>query len=95
MLNAPAQARLLLDTSKISNPRTRGLVDAVVARLDQSFDSMLARIVQTGVFVALTEFVGEHGDGATVVRSLHEAQLLASDGRNRRSARGHQEHGRR
>ena len=72
-------ARLLLDTSKISNPRVRALVDAAVARLDQSFDSMLARIVQTGVFIALTEFVGEHGDGATVVRALHEAQLLASD----------------
>jgi hypothetical protein len=73
-------ARLLLDTLKISNPRVRELVDAVVARLDQSFDSMLARIVQTGVFVALTEFVGEHGDAATVVRALHEAHLLASDG---------------
>lgn len=73
-------ALLLLDTSKISNPRVRELVDAAVARLDQSFDSMLARIVQTGVFVALTEFVGEHGDGASVVRALHESQLLASDG---------------
>lgn len=73
-------ARLLLDTSKISNPRVREVVDSVVARLDQAFDSMLARIVKAGVFVALTEFVGEHGDGASVVRALHEAQLLATDG---------------
>ena len=73
-------ARLLLDTSNISNPRVRELVDSVVARLDQAFDSMLTRIVKAGVFVALIEFVGEHGDGASVVRALHEAQLLATNG---------------
>jgi conjugal transfer pilus assembly protein TraI len=71
---------LSLDTSRITNPRTREAIDQVVARLDHSFDSMLAKPVNAGVFVALTEFVGRHGDGASVVRALYEAQLLACDG---------------
>jgi conjugal transfer pilus assembly protein TraI len=70
---------LRLDTSKIANPRLRELVDAAVVRLDQSFDSMLARVVRGGVLVALVEFVGRQGDGASVVRALHDAQLLAPD----------------
>lgn len=74
-----ADSKLRLDTSKITNPRLRELVDAAVIRLDQSFDSMLARVVQGGVFVALVEFVGQQGDGASVVRALHDAQLLAPD----------------
>lgn len=77
---APATSVLSLDTSRITNPRIREAVDQVVARLDQSFESMLAKLVPGGVFVALTEFVGQHGDGAAVVRALHEAQLLACDG---------------
>jgi hypothetical protein len=40
---------------------------------------MLSKIVSTGVFVALSEFVGQHGDGASIVRSLHDAGLLAVD----------------
>jgi len=76
----PPVTVLSLDTSRITNPRIRDAVDQVVARLDHSFDSMLARPVAAGVFVALTEFVGQHGDGAAVVRALHEAQLLACDG---------------
>jgi len=71
---------LSLDTSRITNPRTRETVDQVVARLDHSFDSMLAKTGSGGVFVALAEFVGQHGDRGAVVRALHEAQLLASDG---------------
>lgn len=74
-----ADSLLRLDTSKIANPRLRELVDAAVIRLDQSFDSMLARVVQGGVFIALVEFVGQQGDGASVVRALHDAQLLAPD----------------
>lgn len=74
-----ADSKLRLDTSKITNPCLRELVGAAVVRLDQSFDSMLARIVQGGVFVALIEFVGQQGDGAAVVRALHDAQLLAPD----------------
>jgi conjugal transfer pilus assembly protein TraI len=76
----PAASVLSLDNSRITNPRIREAVDQVVARLDQSFDSMLAKLVPGGVFVALTEFVGQHGDGAAVVRALHEAQLLACNG---------------
>jgi hypothetical protein len=49
---------LSLDTSRITNPRTRDAIDQVVARLDHSFDSMLAKPVAAVVFVALTEFVG-------------------------------------
>lgn len=81
-INAAGEPRtvvLSLDTSKISNPRLRQAVDQVVDRLDQSFDSMLAKLVPGGVFVALTEFVDQHGDGAAVVRALHEAALLACD----------------
>src|SRR5207247_11158778 len=55
------------------------LIDGVVTRLEQSFDTMLSKIVSTGVFVALSEFVGQHGDGASIVRSLHDAGLLAVD----------------
>jgi len=77
--SSAADSALVLDTSKITNPRVREVVDSVVARLEQSFDSMLSRIVRGGVFVALAEFVGQHGDGAPVVRALHEAQLLAID----------------
>jgi hypothetical protein len=69
-----------MDTATIMNPRVRELVDAVVVRLDQSFDGMLARIVEGGVYVALAEFVGQHGDGAPVVRALHDANLIAIDG---------------
>jgi hypothetical protein len=76
----PTASALSLDTSRITNPRIREAVDRVVARLDQSLDSMLAKLVPGGVFVALTEFVGQHGDGAAVVRALHEAQLLACNG---------------
>ena len=76
----PAASVLSLDTSRIANPRIRDAVDQVVVRLDQSFDSMLAKLVPGGVFVALTEFVGQHGEGAAVVRALHEAQLLACVG---------------
>ena len=76
----PTASVLSLDTSRITNPRIREAVDQVVARVDQSFDSMLAKLVPGGVFVALTEFVGQHGDGAAVVRALHEAQLLACEG---------------
>jgi hypothetical protein len=76
----PTASVLSLDTSKITNPRIREAVDQVVTRLDQSFDSMLAKLVPGGIFVALTEFASQHGDGAAVVRALHEAQLLACDG---------------
>ena len=72
----PGQS-LAADTSQITNPRTRQLVDGVIARLDQSFDSMLSRVVDGGVYVALAEFVGQHGDGAAMVRALHDAGLLA------------------
>jgi len=68
---------LSLDTSKIANPRTRELIDDVVKRLEHQFDSMIAKIMPGGVFVALTEFVGLHGDGAQIVRCLHDAGLLA------------------
>jgi conjugal transfer pilus assembly protein TraI len=74
-----AGSALALDTSSITNPRIRELVDGVFVRLDQSFDSMLSRVVPDGVFVALVEFVGQHGDGASVVRALHDARLLAID----------------
>lgn len=77
--SSSAPSALLLDTSRISNPRMREAIDQVVARLDHSFDSMLAKTASDGVFVALAEFVGQHGDGGAVVRALHEAQLLASD----------------
>lgn len=70
---------LVVDTSKIMNPRIRELVDAVVARLDQSFDSMLARIAHGGIFIALTEFVGQRGDGSSIVRAVHDAGMLAVD----------------
>jgi hypothetical protein len=70
---------LALDTSKIANSRSRALVDGVVSRLEQSFDTMLSKTVSAGVFVALTEFVGQHGDGASIVRALHDAGLLAVD----------------
>ena len=76
----PTASVLSLDTSRITNPRIREAVDQVVARLEQSFDSMLAKLVPGGVFVALTEFVGQHGDGAAVVRALYEAQILACEG---------------
>ena len=79
-VSEPAASALSLDTSRITNPRIREAVDEVVARLNQSFDSMLAKLVPAGVFVALTEFVGQRGDGAAVVRALHEAKLLACDG---------------
>lgn len=78
--STPTMSTLSLDTSRITNPRTREAVDQVVARLDHSFDTMLAKTVGNGVFVALAEFVAQHGDGGAVVRALHEAQLLASDG---------------
>ena len=78
--STPTMSALSLDTSRITNPRTREIVDQVAARLDHSFDSMLAKTVSGGVFVALAEFVGQHGDGGAVVRALHEAQLLANDG---------------
>ncbi|WP_140627768.1 TraI domain-containing protein [Methylibium rhizosphaerae] len=78
--SSSARSALSLDTSRISNPRMREAVDQVVARLDHSFDSMLAKTASGGVFVALAEFVGQHGDGGAIVRALHEAQLLASDG---------------
>ena len=78
--STPTMSVLSLDTSRITNPRTRETVDQVAARLDHSFDSMLAKTVSGGVFVALAEFVGQHGDGGAVVRALHEAQLLANDG---------------
>jgi conjugal transfer pilus assembly protein TraI len=68
---------LTLDTSRILNPRSRELVDSVVTRLEHSFDKMLAKLVPDGVFVALAEFVGQHGDGASIVRALQEAELLA------------------
>jgi conjugal transfer pilus assembly protein TraI len=71
--------QLELDTSKIVNLRSRALVDDVVSRLEQSFDTMLSKIVTTGVFVALTEFAGQHGDGASIVRALHDAGLIAVD----------------
>ena len=76
---ATARPLMTLDTSGITNPRSRELVDAVVARLNDTFDTMLARAQDGGVFVALTEFVGEHGDGASIVRALHDAGLLAID----------------
>jgi conjugal transfer pilus assembly protein TraI len=79
----PPRTALRLDTTRISNARTREAIEQVVARLDGSFDTMLAKIVSGGVFVALTEFVGQGGDGAAVVRALHEAQLLACDGTGR------------
>jgi hypothetical protein len=70
---------LAVDTSKITNPRIREVVDGVITRLDHSFNRMQSSIVDGGVFVALAEFVGQHGDGAAVVRSLHDAGLLAID----------------
>ncbi len=77
---SPAVSALSLDTSMIANPRTRDAVDQVVARLERSFDRMLAKRVSGGVFVALTELTGQHGDAGAIVRGLHDAQLLASDG---------------
>ena len=76
---ATAPTLMTLDTSSITNPRSRELVDAVVAKLNDAFDTMLARVQDGGVFVALTEFVGEYGDGASIVRALHDARLLAVD----------------
>jgi hypothetical protein len=70
---------LLLDSSRIVNQRSRQLVDEVVRRLEQGFDTMLSKIVPAGVFIALTEFVGQLDDGASIVRALHDAGLLAID----------------
>lgn len=77
-----AERSLTLDTSRISNPRIREQVDDVVNRLEGSFDTMLSRIVPGGIFVALQEFVGQHADGAAVVRAAHEAGLLALDAKS-------------
>jgi conjugal transfer pilus assembly protein TraI len=67
-----------LDTSRVVNPRSRELIDDVVVRLDSAFDKMLAKTTQGGIFVALSEFIGDGGDAAPIVRALHDAGLLAS-----------------
>lgn len=73
------EPRLALDTSGIANSRQRQLVDAVIDRLEDNFDTMLARITPEGIFIANREFVGQDGDAAAIVRTLHTAGFLAVD----------------
>lgn len=75
----PPPPPLKLDTALIANVRVRQAVEAVVERLDQGFDTMLARLVSDGVFIALTEFGNDHIDHGAIVRALHDTGLLASD----------------
>ncbi len=73
-------ALLQVDTSGIANVRIRQCIDAITERLNQRFDSMLARHVAHGLFVALAEFDHLADDHGAIVRALHDAGLLATDG---------------
>lgn len=82
---------LSLDTSAITNSFLRERLEETVARLDQSFDTMLAKCMPTGIFVALSEFSAGEADSSAIVRALVQGGCLATDplAPNRRVTREH------
>jgi len=70
---------LSLDTSAITNPFIRERIEETIARLNRSFDKMLAKVQPNGIFVALSECSTQRGDNSSIVRALFEGGLLAVD----------------
>lgn len=76
---ADEASSLSLDTSAITNPFIRERIEETIARLDLSFDKMLAKVKPNGIFVALSECSTQRGDDSAIVRALFEGGLLAVD----------------
>lgn len=59
--------------------RLRAALVSVVEALESSIDPPLARLIDSGLFIALAEFERRHVDPSLALRTLAEARMLATD----------------